>query len=244
LILDTGTWSQLAGLAPYIRSFTGPKIVMDHHQSQDDLNALRLVDTAAAATGMLVYDAYHALGGVFSPASAQALYVAIAMDTGWMRHPNSSPDVFLAMARLVAEGAQPHAIYRELFEQDRPERLRLMAVLFEHLEVRAGGRLATSYLSWQDIIDVQAHPMETEDFINELMRLAGVEVAALFLGQVGGGTKVSLRSRNNFDCSRFSESLGGGGHKAAAGASCSDPVDIVRARVLASLDTLLATENS
>ncbi|MBX9656641.1 bifunctional oligoribonuclease/PAP phosphatase NrnA [bacterium] len=239
IVVDTGTWSQLAGLAPFVRSFQGPKVVIDHHVSQDDLGALRLVDTSAAAAGMLIYQAYQALKQPISPEAAQALFVAIAMDTGWMRHPNSTPAVYEAAAELVRAGAKPHAIYRQLFEQNRAERLQLMRVLYQRIDLRCGGTLATSYIYWQDIMDVNAHPMETEDFINELMSLRGVEVAVLFIGQLEGGTKVSFRSRGNFDCSKFAETLGGGGHKAAAGASLSDPVDQARERILPAAEQFL-----
>ena len=88
-MVDTGTWSQLAGLAAYVRAFQGPKVVIDHHVSQDDLGAFRLVDVTAAAAGMLVFQAYKALESPINPAAAEALFVAIAMDTGWMRHPNA-----------------------------------------------------------------------------------------------------------------------------------------------------------
>ena len=232
IVVDTGTWSQLAGLAPFVRSFQGLKVVIDHHMSQDELGALRLVDVTAAAAGMLIYQAYQALKMPISPEAAEALFVAIAMDTGWMRHPNATPAVFEAVADLVKAGAKPHAIYRLLFEQNRLERLQLIRTLYKRIELRCSGALATSYVYWQDIMDVNAHPMETEDFINELMSLRGVEVAVLFIGQLEGGTKVSFRSRGTFDCSKFAETLGGGGHKAAAGASLNEPVDEARARIL------------
>jgi phosphoesterase RecJ-like protein len=232
IVVDTGTWSQLAGLAPYVRTIDYPKVVIDHHVSQDDLGALRLVDTSAAASGMLIYQAYEALGGAISPRAAQALFAAIAMDTGWMRHPNTSPEVMRAQAVLMERGAKPHEIYRLLFEQNRVERLRMMGLLFERIERWQEGRLVSSYLAWSDIIALGAHPMETEDFINELMTLAGVEVAILFIGQMDGGTKVSFRSRSSFDCSAFAEQFGGGGHRAAAGASLSEGVESARDRIL------------
>ncbi|MBY0587351.1 bifunctional oligoribonuclease/PAP phosphatase NrnA [bacterium] len=232
IVVDTGTWSQLAGLAPYVRTIKYPKVVIDHHVSQDDLGAVRLVDTSAAASGMLVFQAYEALGLEISPRAAQALFIAIAMDTGWMRHPNCSSDVFRAQAKLMECGAKPHEIYRLLFEQNRVERLRMMGLLFERIERFGNGKLATSYLSWDDIMKLGAHPMETEDFINELMTLASVEVAILFIGQADGGTKASFRSRSSFDCSHFAEQFGGGGHRAAAGASLSIDVDQARKRIV------------
>lgn len=239
VILDTGTWSQLAGLAPFVRESTAAKIVIDHHVSQDELGAERLVDSTSAATGMLVFEAYQALNIPISPGAAQALFVAIAMDTGWMRHPNATPDVFRAVADLVRVGAQPHEAYRQLFERNRLERLKLMRILYDHADVRVKGRVATSWLSWEEILSVGAHPMETEDFINELMSLRGVEVAVLFIGQADGGTKVSFRSRSKFDCSACAEQLAGGGHRAAAGATRRECVEEVRQLVLPIVESLL-----
>src|SRR5688572_7235727 len=37
VVLDTGTWSQLPGLKPIFEASAAPKIVVDHHQTQDDL---------------------------------------------------------------------------------------------------------------------------------------------------------------------------------------------------------------
>lgn len=240
VVLDTGTWSQLAGLADYVRTLTCPKLVVDHHVTQDDLGAVRLVDAGAAATGMLVYGAYRHYGGKIHESAAQAMFVAIAMDTGWMRHSNASPSVFQAMADLVGSGARPHEIYRQLFEQNRLERLKLMRILYDRIELRSDGRIASSYIRWQDFVDTGAHPMETEDFINELMTLRRVEVAALFISQSDGGTKVSFRSRSSFDCSAMAASLGGGGHKAAAGVTLAEGGDATRSKVLALLEGRLA----
>src|SRR5207302_189178 len=51
LVLDTGTWSQLAAIGPFVRALPAVKVVIDHHQTQDDIGKLRLVDTHAEATG-------------------------------------------------------------------------------------------------------------------------------------------------------------------------------------------------
>lgn len=224
IILDTGTWSQLAGMAHYVRHAKARKLVIDHHVSQDDLGATRLVDTNAAACGMLVHDAFTHLGVEITPGTAQSLFVAIAMDTGWMRHSNCTPAVFAALGSLVARGARPNEVYRLLFEQNRVERLRLLGLMTERIELSVDGRLATSHVLWQDIIDCQAHPMETEDFIDTPLTLRGVEAAILFIGQMEGGTKVSFRSRGGLDVAAVAEQFGGGGHRPAAGASLSIPV--------------------
>src|SRR5437660_1357015 len=83
IVLDTGTWNQLGDFGPFLKSLDAPKLVIDHHLSQDDLGAVRLVDTSAEATGRLVYEAILALGATPSPRAARNLFVALAMDTGW-----------------------------------------------------------------------------------------------------------------------------------------------------------------
>src|SRR5438067_1026315 len=41
IVLDTGTWNQLGDFGPFLRQLPVPKVVIDHHLSQDDLGALR-----------------------------------------------------------------------------------------------------------------------------------------------------------------------------------------------------------
>ena len=53
VVLDTGTWNQLGDFAAYLRQSPAEKVVIDHHLTQDDLGARRLVDTTAEATGRL-----------------------------------------------------------------------------------------------------------------------------------------------------------------------------------------------
>ena len=232
IILDTGTFSQLPKLEDFIRSTKAKKIVIDHHVSQDDLGADRFVDVTAPACGILVYRAYKALGIEITQQSAIALFVAIAMDTGWLHHSNSTPEVFRAQADLVERGAQPHEIYRLLYESNSVQRMKLMATLLNRIELSANNQLAISHIEWDDIINVGAHPMDTEDFISHLMAISGVQTALLFIEQRDKGTKVSIRSRT-LDCSKLMEQFGGGGHKAAAGASMSVPVLAAKEQVSA-----------
>src|SRR5262249_21563348 len=62
IIPDTGTWNELGDCGSPLQQAQVPKLVIDHHRTQDDLSALRLVDVTAEATGRLVWDAFQALG--------------------------------------------------------------------------------------------------------------------------------------------------------------------------------------
>jgi bifunctional oligoribonuclease and PAP phosphatase NrnA len=241
VVLDTGTWSQLPGLKPLFDASNAPKVVVDHHQTQDDLGALRIVDVKQAACGMLVYQAFKEFDVPIDEEAAEALFIAVATDTGWMHHPNAGPEVFNALAEFVGSGAKPNRIYRSLYETNSLARLRLLGRVLDKIKLLQGGSLATVSVTQTDIADVGAHPMDTEDFIVYLMSLDGVESAVLFIEQKDRQTtKVSFRSRGTIDCSKLAERFAGGGHKPAAGATIKLPLEEAESLVLDAVNQAIA----
>ncbi|MGC8639717.1 MAG: DHH family phosphoesterase [Isosphaeraceae bacterium] len=232
LILDLSAWNQLGDMAGFIRDFTGPRVVIDHHVSEDDMGAIFFKDTSAEATGYLVMSALSALGGTFTREVATGLLTAIAMDTGWFRHTNTQPRTLRAAAELIESGADIAGIYRDLFERNTLGRLRLIGTTLSGLKVEQGGRLAYATISRDDMERTGSIPPDSEDLIDFTVSLRGVDVGLLFIEQAKGGVKVSFRSRNGLDCARLAAGLGGGGHRAAAGATLSGSMVDVVGRVL------------
>src|SRR6516164_4894421 len=70
IVVDTGTWNQLGEFAPFLKSLSAKKVVIDHHPTQDDLGAIRFVDTSSESSGRLVYEAIGALGVPVTPVMA------------------------------------------------------------------------------------------------------------------------------------------------------------------------------
>ena len=224
IILDLSAWSQLGEVASLIRAFEGPRLVIDHHVSQDDLGAAYLKDIRAEATGTLVTQAVHALGGTFTPEMATGLLTAIAMDTGWFRHPNTRPGTLRTGAELIESGAAITEIYRLLFERNTLGRLKMLGETLASLRTDLGGRVAYAVVTRDDFERTGAIPQDTEDLVDYTVSVEGVDVGLLFIEQARGGIKLSVRSRNGLDCARLASEFGGGGHKAAAGAMLLDPI--------------------
>ena len=232
LVLDTGTWNQLGDFGAFLRCHPGPRAVIDHHLTQDDLGAIRLVDTTAEATGRLAFEAIHALGGQLTPRAAAALFTALAMDTGWFRHSNTTPATFALAGELVKAGAKPEILYDLLFEQTTLPRLKLMGLILGRMQVEAGGRLAHTEIHKADYPATGATPQDSEDLINFTRSLKGVEVGLLFMEQLEKGVKVSFRSRAKVDVAKLAGQFGGGGHRLASGATVEGPLEEVRRKVL------------
>jgi len=244
LVLDTGAWGQLGDFGTFLRTLTVPKVVIDHHVTQDDLGALRLVDATAEATGRLVYEAVTALGGPLPPDAAHALFVALAMDTGWFRHRNTTPATFELAAALARAGARPTEAYDCLFEQNTLGRLRLAGLVLERLQMTPDGRVAWTEIRRGDYEAAGAVPQDSEDLVNYTRSVAGVEVGLFFMEQPRGGIKVSFRSRSSIDVGRVAERFGGGGHRLASGATLDTTLEEARARVLHAVADVLKSPPS
>jgi phosphoesterase RecJ-like protein len=232
VILDLSAWNQLGDMGGFIREFEGPRVVIDHHVSQDDLGAIFLKDTSAEATGTLVLQAARALGATLTAEVATGLLTAIAMDTGWFRHSNTGPGTMRAAAELMEAGAAADWIYRQLFERNTLGRLKLMGETLVNLRTDLDGRVAYAAVSRDDLLRTGAIPPDTEDLVDFTVSLRGVDIGLLFIEQARGGAKVSFRTRTDVDCARLAGQFGGGGHRAAAGATIAGSMPEIIERVL------------
>jgi bifunctional oligoribonuclease and PAP phosphatase NrnA len=241
IILDTSVWSQLGSFGTFLRTLSVPKLVIDHHMTQDELGAVRLVDTTAAATGQLMYEAFQALGVRVTPRLANCLFVALAWDTGWFRHSNATGPIFTLAAELISAGARPEVLYQQLYEQNTLAGLKLRGLVLDRLQVTNGGQVAHSEIRLEDYEATGATPMDSEELVNYPRSIKGVEVGLLFMEQPRGGIKVSFRARSRIDVARIAEMFGGGGHRLAAGATLTTTLDDARARVLEAVRHALAS---
>ncbi|MCI0378367.1 MAG: bifunctional oligoribonuclease/PAP phosphatase NrnA [Gemmataceae bacterium] len=240
IILDTGTWNQLGDFGNFFKAANVPKVVIDHHLSQDDLGATRLLDTNAEATGRLVCEAIAALGQPLSPRAANALFAALATDTGWFRHANTTAATFALAEKLMQAGANPTFLYDMIYEQNTLPRLKLLGLVLFRLSVVENGKVAMSEVRKADYASTGAIPQDTEDMVNYTRSVAGVEVGLFFLEQPAGGIKVSFRARQQVDVAKVAEKFGGGGHKLAAGATIQGTLDEVKVRVLAAIQEAMS----
>jgi phosphoesterase RecJ-like protein len=239
VILDTGTWNQLGDFGDWLKASPLPRVVVDHHLTQDNIGGQAFVDTSAEATGRLAYEIIRALGVPISKAAANHLFMALATDTGWFRHPNTTPQTFALASELTAAGATPTHLYEQIYEAAPLARLRLTGVALERLQVRSGGLVAFTEIYLRDYPATGAVPGDTEDLINYPRSVEGVEVGLVFIEQNGGGTKVSFRARSRVDVSAIAKQFGGGGHRLASGARTNLPLPETRDAVLKAVEAAL-----
>lgn len=233
VVLDTSAWSQLGPMADVVRNTQARRVVVDHHVAQDDMSAEVFKDTSSESTGRLVLQAIDAIGATLTPQIAAPLFAAIATDTGWFRFASVTEATLTAVARLVAAGAKPHETFARLYEQNSLARLLLQGRILSNVKSHLGGRVLSTAITQADLKAVGAEATDTEDIINRLLGVVGVEVALLMLELGPQETKVSLRSRSAVDVNAIAARFGGGGHCAAAGVRYPGPLREAEPAVLA-----------
>lgn len=237
MVLDTSAWVQLGDMAPQFRETEAERLILDHHQAGDTFEAEIFRDVTAEATGRLVVDAAKALGVPLTKEMAVPLFAAIATDTGWFRFSSVTSRTYEAAAELVAAGAVPQDLYRILYEQESLARLHLMGRVTSRAKFEKEGRVGHLSISAEDFAQTGSTPADTDDFVNLLLKVKGAQVAMMFVELTPNEViKASFRSRSSlFDCSKLAAGLGGGGHKAAAGATLYGTLESARAKVLAAV---------
>jgi phosphoesterase RecJ-like protein len=236
LVADTGTWNQLPGLKPMVEHLRIKKLVLDHHLTQEDWADHKLVVKDAAAAGEIVAELLDRWNVPLAREIATSLYVAIASDTGWFQFSNTSPSTMRLAAKLMEAGVNTDELYQNLYQNERPERLRVQAIAMASLEMLAGNRLAVMTLSKRDLQESNANVNDTENLINIPLMVRPVEVSILIIEPRDvGPIRVSLRSKGQIDVSKFAEQFGGGGHARASGLKLETTLSQAHEQVVAAM---------
>jgi phosphoesterase RecJ-like protein len=225
LIVDTNSRSQLQKFSDYLKQNNAPVLVLDHHETSDNLGDVELIDRDSAATGMIVLDLLKYAGWPVTGKIAESLFVAVATDTGWFRFSNTNSRVYRISAELIDAGVKPTQIYDHLYLNFSYPRFRLMAGMLDKLELLLDGRFAVMQITRQDFKLTGAAYSDTENLINESHRIESVKVSALFIELKDGRIRCSMRSKGPFDVSKIAAKFGGGGHSMAAGTFLPGPME-------------------
>ncbi len=219
-IVDTCTYNQLEGLADQLDEHRRRIAVIDHHATRDPIGAVQWIDTEAAASGAMVHELIRRAGWPVGRDVAEALFIALATDTGWFRFSNTNAAALRLAAELVERGLDVASLYQRTYQNDSPQRVALSAEMLRTLTLHAGGRLAIVRITQEMYARTGANPADTEGLIDYPQVIGSVIITVLMAERPsGGGVRLSFRSKDDaVDVNAIARSFGGGGHRRAAGA--------------------------
>ncbi|MEE8169431.1 MAG: bifunctional oligoribonuclease/PAP phosphatase NrnA [Phycisphaerae bacterium] len=240
ILLDTAAQKQLAPLAARLQDRTARLLIVDHHATRDIRGDVEIIDETASATALLVAEWCRAEEWALSPTAARLLLMGLATDTGWFRHAGADARTFKSAARLISQGADPSALYDQLFLREPPERFGLFAAVNHAMVLEAGGRLAVLQVTNDLMQRCGATAGMAEDLVSEPLRIKQVAATVLLTETNTPAIRASFRGKPGVDVARVAESFGGGGHRLAAGARLPGPMAAAREQVVRAMTEALA----
>lgn len=201
--------------------------VIDHHKTSDlESDVKGYVNAEAPACAFLIQLFYEALIGPVSAELAKILFFGICTDTGFFRFlTDNSAEVFAAVSRLVAAGADPRTTYREINSGKPYSTRKLLGNLLNKAERYLDGRLVVTYESLEDTKKWGLEGRDSDALYQLMLSSKGVEAVAFLRQDTPTSCTGGFRSLDKIDVSLVAAKFGGGGHKNASGMSCNGRVE-------------------
>ncbi|UCC41170.1 MAG: bifunctional oligoribonuclease/PAP phosphatase NrnA [Candidatus Aminicenantes bacterium] len=215
------------------------KVNIDHHHSNDYYADINWVDPNASAVGEMVYELGEKLGIQFTPQIANHLYSAIVSDTGSFQFSNTTAKSLGVCYKLVNQGADPIKVSDRLFNNNLPEKIKLLGQVLSTLQMNKKGNIAIITMFKENLQSLNLREIDTEDITTLARSIKGVEMV-LFFKEMGKDTfRISIRSKDTANAALIAEKFGGGGHLHAAGFTVSGKYEKLLKEIPEKVDTLL-----
>jgi len=238
--LDSGSRPRL-GLSDAF--FEGSVLInIDHHASNKQFGDYNIVDSRYCATGAMVFDLMIAMNTPLTVASASAIFTAVLTDTASFRLNSTTASVYRMVADLVDAGAKPWPISMGVYESRPLAGLHILSACLETLEICDEGRSAWMHIN-RDMYEATGADVEdSEGLIDYGRSIHGVEIAVLIRSDENNEScwKVNFRAKTVADVGALASSLGGGGHRHAAGCMMRGSFEEVREAVQKAVSLALA----
>ena len=247
IVVDTGAWSQLEAIQDWLKERAKLIVGLDHHANGDEVAAMRIVDTTAAACTQVVMSLFEEMNielGSGNNSVAEALFIGLGTDTGWFRFSNADARCFSDVATLLEHDINRYHIYRTLEETARPARMELMQRMLASVEYV--GPVAIMCLRSTDFQETNGSSTDTVGLVNTPMVLAQVNASVLLTDSDPTVTKISFRSKpampdspvSLIDVNELARNFNGGGHVHAAGARVFAPLEEVKSNLIKLIESL------
>ncbi len=209
---------------------------IDHHLGNTHFGALNYVLSDECSTGTCVLKLLRAMDAPITKEIATNLLTTIMTDTGGFMHSNTTADVLRMSAELTDLGADKEEITEKIFANKRIASIRIVGRALGDARLEMDGKFCWSLVNDAMLAETGADGEDTEEIIQHLRSVEGVDVAALFK-DYDGDIRVSLRGNGRVNVQQAAGRLGGGGHYRASGltfrGTIEEAIDAVRAAIVA-----------
>lgn len=216
ILVDVSGFDRIGGIGKLAdEAYT---IIIDHHINDNPKGDENYIRPDMSSTCEFLYSMIDDFSLV-DEMVATALYTGIIYDTAGFKHSNTKKSTLLACADLLDFGVNSEDIMIKVMYEKPFLSFKAESVAFERLYLALDGRIAVTYLTYEDFKKYGLHKGHTDRIVNYIGDVKGTK-GALFVYPISRDMhKVSFRSKGFVNMSEVAGVFGGGGHKNASGAS-------------------------
>ncbi len=203
------------------RLFSAPVLVIDHHETPDDIEFTHeSIIEIRPACAELIYRIAKEQKMTINKEAAEAIFQGILSDTLGLTSSSVTAETFEIAAELTNLGADVSVLEdkRREFMKKSPRILDYKADLIKRIEYSLDGELATVHIPWDDIREYSDEYNPNVLILEEMRLVEGVKVAVAVKTYPDG--KITGKIRTGTDApiaDKIAGYFGGGGHPFAAG---------------------------
>jgi len=207
-------------------------INIDHHIFNGGFCQLSMLDGQASSTGELLCRLMREMRCKMTKDICTNLYAAIITDTGGFRYSSTHQDTLRAAGDLVENGANPQWISENIYENDSPARLKLLAKVLETMSLDLENKVGSLLVTQEALRQTGASLDHSEGFIDIPRTVKGIDISVLYSQLKNKYFKISLRSKGQINVERVARKFGGGGHINAAACRIEGNIEEIKILIL------------
>ena len=219
LVLDAGSLSRVGLVGTNALDARRSIISIDHHPKENNPVYLQeIVNAKDCSVGKLIYEFINLhYPDLMDEIIAQALYTAIAGDTGNFRFGNTTEHSHRIASELMKYNINAYDIYCKLFGNISYSGVKLFSSVLQDIRFSDDRKIVWFTITRQMLKDNGADDADTEGITDFLRMIENVEVSIMFKERNDGSTRINFRSKGSVSTNAIARKFGGGGHEHASG---------------------------
>jgi len=213
-------------------------IIIDHHISSEKFADINLISPKSTSTCQVLFELFQINKVKLTSKIAACLFVGLYTDTGGFRYFNPTYKTFDIASKLAKLYPKFSQLIFDIENNDDPDRIKFLSLLLSSVETFYSDHVAVASISYNNIQSSGLNSSSVSSYSevpNMLKSVIGWDIAFSMVEVQPETVKISFRTRdsNKYDLAKIAVATnGGGGHKAAAGATINKSLPEAKQMVL------------
>lgn len=221
--LDFNRPERMEKMGEVMAASSAKKVMIDHHPDPTIDTVLCISHPEMSSTSELLFRVIWQLGGFekMTRKIAVPIYCGMMTDTGGFTYNSNRPEIYFIISQLLTKGFDKDKIFRNVYNNYSEWRLRLIGyVLYQKLNVIPEKHASYFCLTRKDLKRFHYLKGDAEGLVNMPLQIKGMKLSISLREDTERDNLiwVSLRSVDDFSCTKVAETyFNGGGHLNASG---------------------------